>query len=123
MVKLDQPATVSASGFRTFQKIADRWHLSGVERQTMLGLSRSTYGRLRANPDRADLDGNTVERISHVFGIYKALHVLFSDDERADTWIDRPSADFGGQPARVRLTSGLVSDLVRVRAYLDVARG
>ena len=120
-----QPATrsISESGLRTFDEIADRWHLTRAEREAILGLPRSTYTRLRAHPDRAALDRNTLERISHVFGIYKALHVLFSDDERADSWIDRPSTAFGGQPARQRLTTGLVSDLAAVRRHLDAARG
>ncbi len=111
------------SGLRTFEAIADRWHLSRAEREAMLGLPRSTYARLRAHPERAKLDRNTLERLSHVFGIYKALHVLFSDDERADTWIDRPSSAFGGRTARERLSSGLVADLAGVRRHLDVARG
>jgi uncharacterized protein (DUF2384 family) len=115
--------TQSESGLRTFERIADRWRLSRPEREMVLGLPRSTYARLRANPERANLDRGTLERISLVLGIYKALHVLFSDDERADTWIDRPSAAFGGRPARERLTTGLVTDLAAVRHHLDVARG
>jgi putative toxin-antitoxin system antitoxin component (TIGR02293 family) len=120
-----QHATVriGESGLRTFEHIADRWGLSRSEREAILGIPRSTYARLRANPERANLDRNTLERLSHVFGIYKALHVLFSDDERADTWIDRPSTAFGGRSARERLTSGLVADLAGVRHHLDVARG
>jgi uncharacterized protein (DUF2384 family) len=115
--------TISASGLRTFENIADRWRLSVAERQRILGLPRSTYARFRARPDSASLDANALERLSHVFGIYKALHVLFNDPDRADTWIDRPSATFGGRPARERLTTGLVADLALVRRHLDVARG
>jgi uncharacterized protein (DUF2384 family) len=115
--------TLGESGIRTFERIADRWKLTRSERESVLGMPRSTYARLRAKPEGANLDRSTVERLSLVFGIYKALHVLFSDDQRADTWIDRPSAAFGGRPARERLTSGLVTDLAKVRHYLDVARG
>jgi len=116
-------ASLGASGLRTFEQIADRWHLSRIEREALLGIPRSTYARLRANPERANLDRSTLERLSLVFGIYKALHVLFTDAERADTWIDRPSAAFGDRPARERLTSGLITDLAKVRQHLDVARG
>jgi putative toxin-antitoxin system antitoxin component (TIGR02293 family) len=115
--------SLGESGIRTFERIADRWKLSRSERETMLGIPRSTFARLRANPERANLDRSTLERLSLVFGIYKALHVLFGDDERADTWIDRPSAAFGDRPARERMTSGLITDLAKVRQYLDVARG
>jgi len=115
--------SIAESGLRSFEIIADRWHLSPRERESVLGMPRSTYARARANPQRAHLDQNALERLSHVLGIYKALHILFSDADRADTWIDRPSSDFGGRPARERLTSGLVADLAFVRHYLDVARG
>jgi uncharacterized protein (DUF2384 family) len=122
---MQQPRTVSlgASGIRMFEQIADRWKLTRAERESVLGIPRSTYARLRGKPEAATLDRSTLERLSLIFGIYKALHVLFSDDERADTWIDRPSAAFGDRPARERITSGLISDLVAVRHYLDVARG
>jgi len=118
-----QGPSLAESGLRSFEVIADRWRLSPRERERVLGLPRSTYARLRAKPERSQLDRNALERLSHVLGIYKALHVLFSDDERADRWIDRPSLDFGGRPARERLTSGLVADLAYLRHYLDVARG
>ena len=115
--------TLGESGIRTFERIADRWKLTRTERESMLGIPRSTYARIRKRPERANLDRGTLERLSLVFGIYKALHVLFSDDERADTWIDRPSAAFGDRPARERMTSGLVTDLAKVRHYLDASRG
>jgi uncharacterized protein (DUF2384 family) len=123
MKTVESRPTLSESGLRTFESIADRWSLSVAERQRVLGLARSTYSRLRSKPAAAALDANALERISHVLGIYKALHVLFPDDEQADTWLDRPSDAFGGRPARERLTSGLVSDLAYVRHHLDVARG
>ena len=112
----------SASGLRAFEAIADRWNLSRHERQAALGMPLRTYNRVRARPETAMLDDDTLERISHVLGIYKALHVLFEDDERADTWINRPSLAFAGQPARALIASGLFTDLVRVRQHLDAAR-
>ena len=108
---------------RAFEAVAGLWNLSGAERQRILGLPRSTYARWRAKPESAAFDANTLERVSHILGIYKALHILFTDDTRADTWIDRPSRTFGDRPARERLTTGLVADLALVRHHLDVARG
>jgi uncharacterized protein (DUF2384 family) len=120
---LTSKPSLSESGLRAFEAVADRWQLTVAERQRLLGLARSTYGRLRARPAQAALDATTLERISHVLGIYKALHVLFIDEKQADSWIDRPSVAFGDRPARERLTSGLLSDLIFIRHHLDVARG
>jgi uncharacterized protein (DUF2384 family) len=108
---------------RTFESIADRWGLSGRERERVLGLSHATYYRARSSPATARLDGATLERISHVLGIYKALHELFPDARQADSWIDRPSLRLGGETARSRLTSGRFTDLVDLRRYVDAARG
>lgn len=108
---------------RTFERIADRWHLSGVERERVLGLTHSKYHRVRANPDAAILSSDTLERISHVLGIFKALAVLFPDAVRADGWIDRPSRRLGGETARSRIAGGRFTDLIDVRRYLDAARG
>jgi len=115
--------SLSGPAIRTFERIADRWKLTLAERERILGLPRTTYFRVRKRPERAAFSGDTLERISHVFGIYKALHVLFPEDQRADTWIDRPSRRLGGLTARMRLTSGQFSDLVDLRRYLDASRG
>ena len=114
---------LAGPAIRTFERIADRWRLSGIERERMLGLTHSKYHRVKANPDAAALSGDTLERVSHVLGIFKALQVLFPDAPRADGWIDRPSQRLGGESARSRLTSGRFSDLVDLRRYLDAARG
>jgi len=108
---------------RTFERIADRWNLSGVERERVLGLTHSKYHRVKANSNAASLSSDTLERVSHILGIFKALQVLFPDAQRADEWIDRPSRRLGGASARSRLTSGRFSDLVDLRRYLDAARG
>ena len=86
-------------------------------------MTHSKYHRVKSNPDRATLLPDTLERVSHVFGIFKALQVLFPDSVRADEWIDRPSRRLGGATARSRLTSGRFTDLVDLRHYLDAARG
>jgi uncharacterized protein (DUF2384 family) len=121
--RADADAALGGPAIRTFERIADRWKLSGGERERVLGLSHSKYHRVKAEPDRAVLLPDTLERISHVFGIFKALQVLFPDAVRANSWIDRPSRRLGGETARSRLTSGRFTDLVDLRRYLDAARG
>jgi Protein of unknown function (DUF2384) len=66
---------------------------------------------------------DTLRRIGYIAGIYKALQILYSDPGLADSWINRPNADFGGQSPLQRMTGGDVTDLAFVRNYLDAARG
>jgi hypothetical protein len=123
-VALDTPAA-SAAALRTFFRIAKAWGLSAVEEQRLLGVQRSTVYAWRLGQFPARLDAGTLERLSHLFGIYSALQVLFSVPERADAWIRKPNTAplFGGESALARMLGGQVADLFQVRQYLDAVRG
>jgi hypothetical protein len=110
---------------RTFFEIAGAWKLGPRESMTLLGLgSRSTFHVWKSGKS-GPLPRDTLERISYVLGIYKALQMLMPSDESADAWIRKPNAAplFGGRSALDRLLSGNVSDLYEVRRYLDAQRG
>lgn len=110
---------------RTFFAIAAAWKLSSAEAMTLLGLrSRSTYHVWKEGRSGA-LPRDTLERISYVLGIYKALQLLLPSQEAADAWVRKPNAapPFGGRSALERLMSGHVADLYEVRRWLDAQRG
>jgi hypothetical protein len=114
----------SGPALRTFFRIAEAWGLSNDEQMTLLGTERSTYYKWKRERDGL-LSKDTLERISYILGIYKALHILLPNDQAADTWIRRPNTApvFGGKSALDRMRSGQVSDLYVVRQYLDAQRG
>ena len=110
---------------RTYFRIADAWNLSTAERMTLLGLrSRSTFHLWREGKS-GSLSADTIERLSYVFGIWKALQLLLPSDEAADAWVRKPNGapTFNGQSALERMLSGHVADLYEVRRYLDGQRG
>jgi uncharacterized protein (DUF2384 family) len=110
---------------RTFFNIAATWKLPPRDAMTLLGLrSRSTYHVWKEGKS-GPLARDTLERISYVLGIYKALQMLLPSDEAADAWMRKPNAApiFGGRSALDRLLSGNVADLYEVRRYLDAQRG
>jgi hypothetical protein len=116
---------LSASGLRTFFRIAEQWGLSAAEQQILLGVpSPSTFYKWKRDP-QVSLPPDTLERISYILGIYKALQILLPDPLAADAWVRRPNDAplFGGKPALERMLSGHVSDLYVVRQYLDAQRG
>lgn len=115
----------SAPALRTFFRIAGLWDLSVAEQMALLGVTaRSTFFKWKKNSDTA-LPKDTLERISYVLGIYKALQILLPDERAADEWVKRPNsaAPFGGRSALERMSSGQVADLYVVRQYLDAQRG
>ena len=117
---------LTASGLRVFSRIAERWGLNVKERMTLLGAgSPSTFHKWMKHPDQALAPRDTLERISHVLGIYAALKILLPRDDAAVAWIRKPNSAplFGGRPALDRMLAGNVSDLYVVRQYLDSVRG
>lgn len=121
----NEATAAGAAGLRAFARIAELWHLSVAERMTLLGQSsRSTYFKWRNEP-QVRLPRDTLERISYILGIYKALQLLLPDTRAADEWIRRPNEAplFGGRSALERMLSGNVADLYIVRQYLDAQRG
>jgi hypothetical protein len=115
----------SAAAFRAFVEIARLWDLGTDQQLALLGQpARSTYYKWKK--DGAELlPPDTLERISYVLGIYKALQILFPDPARADAWVWRANDApmFGGRSAIERMLRGHVADLYVVREYLDAQLG
>jgi hypothetical protein len=119
------PTDVARPALRTFFRIAKDWALSVDDQITLLGgIPRSTYFKWKRDGTDA-LPRDTLERLSYVLGIYKALRILIPDDTVADSWIHRPNTapPFGGRSALDVMRSGHVTDLYLVRRYLDAERG
>jgi hypothetical protein len=117
---------LSAAGLRAFFNIARDWGLTTDEQMVLLGApGRSTFFKWKSAPEAADLKRDTLERVSYILGIYKALQILLPDAAAADAWVKKPNTAplFGGKSALERMLGGNVADLLAVRQYLDARRG
>ena len=120
------PRDLSAAGLRAFFAIARDWGLNSEAQMVLLGTpGRSTFFKWKSAPETADLKRDTLERLSYLLGIYKALQILLPDASAADAWVKKPNSapGFGGRSALDRMLGGNVADLVAVRQYLDARRG
>jgi hypothetical protein len=120
-----QEAELAGPALRAFFKLAERWDLRVAEQRKLLGdPPESTFYKWKREQDGA-LSRDTLERISYLLGIFKALAILFPQPDRADAWLRKPNSapTFGGYSALQRMLSGNVSDLFVVRQYLDAQRG
>ena len=118
-------SAAGAAALRTFFRIAEAWKLGNADQLALLGLrSRTTLAAWRKGGEVA-LSPDTLERLSYLFGIYKALQMLLPSSEAADEWIRKPNTGplFNGSSALDRLRAGKVADLFLVRQYLDAQRG
>ncbi len=117
---------LSPTAFRAFRDIAGHWKLSRLEQRILLGaVPESTFSKYVRDPESAVLSFDTLQRISHVLGIFKALNVLLPDEQLADDWISKPNSAplFKGASAKEIMLDGTIQSLAAVRAYLDAERG
>jgi hypothetical protein len=122
---LPDPAVLTAKGLAAFFRITESWGLNAAQQQVVLGQpARSTFFKWKAG-DAGAVGKDTLERLSYVVGIYKALQILIPQRELADAWIGNPNDAplFAGQPPLALLLEGSVASLYRVRAFLDAQRG
>lgn len=108
---------------RAIVRLFDRWGITDGEAATLLGdISERTFQRWKQGRyGRASVD--LAARLSNLIGIHKALRLLYTDADRGYRWIKAPNKAFGeARPLDVML-HGQLTDLMRVRAYLDSYRG
>src|SRR6185437_1428132 len=118
-------ASLAIPALRAFFRLAVRWNLKIAEQRKLLGdPPESTFYKWKREHDGA-LSRDTLERISYLLGIFKALAILFPQPDRADAWLRKSNSapTFGGKSALDRMLSGNVADLFVVRQYLDAQRG
>lgn len=120
---------VSQAAFQAFLNIAKKWDLNREQQKILLGgVPTSTYHAWKGNLEKSHefkLPKDTLERISYILGIYKALNILLPSHEAANHWVKRTNTAplFNHQSALDKMLAGNVIDLADVRRYLDAQRG
>ena len=112
----------SQATLEAFLEITGRWGLLTDEQIVLLGSpARSTFFKWKKEGGLFPRD--TLERISHIFNIFKNLEILFPDTANADAWVRQPNRNWGERSALSRMLEGSLSELYEVRRYLDAKRG
>lgn len=116
---------LSQAGLQAFFNISDLWGLTTEQERILLGHpARSTFFEWKRLKN-AKLSHDTLERISYILGIYKALRILLPTENAAHAWIKKPNSAslFNLRSALDIMLQGNVADLADVRRYLDAQRG
>ena len=117
------PAQTDTVALKAFFNLVSEWGLGRDEQIVLLGKpSLRTFYRWRAGTV-SGLPHDTLERISVLLGIYKALQILLPVPARANDWVKRPNKSFDGESALDVMLKGRVDHLYHVRRYLDAWRG
>ena len=114
---------LTGAALRGFFSIMARWNVRDVDARALLGgVTNGPYYQLKRHLDRV-LDVDRLTRVSLLIGIFKALHVLYSE-ELADRWIQTPNTNrlfAGAAPLDYMLRGGLPA-MLTVRRLLDARR-
>ena len=108
--------------FRACVNLFRLWGVSDPEAAMLLDLPVRSFARWKAGTiGRIDRDQRA--RLSNIMGIHKALRIIFREPSRAYSWIRSSNTVFGGKSALEVMLGGDLTDLMRVRRYLDAERG
>ncbi|MEQ9604358.1 MAG: MbcA/ParS/Xre antitoxin family protein [Thalassobaculaceae bacterium] len=100
----------------------ERWQLTDTEASILLGeISPRTLQRWKQGQyGRVGID--LAARMSNLLGIHRALRMLLAYRERGYDWIRQPNSAFEDRRAFDVMLGGQITDLMRVRRYLDAQR-
>ena len=112
---------LGGAALRAFIGLAEAWGLTDQEQMKLLGLSDEPALSRLMSGDRSAMSRLTIERISCLLGIFKAINILLPNQDRADAWLRSPNSapPFAGRSALDLMTDGSVEDLYVARRHLD----
>ncbi|MGX7952986.1 MbcA/ParS/Xre antitoxin family protein [Tsuneonella sp. HG249] len=112
----------AAAMFRAALNLFAKWELTDEQAATLLDMPVRSYRRWKAEgPGRISRDGRA--RLSNLMGIHKALRIIFSEPQRGYAWIRTRNTAFAEASALDVMLGGELTDIMRVRRYLDAERG
>ncbi|MGG5890645.1 hypothetical protein ACLF3G_26435 [Falsiroseomonas sp. HC035] len=117
-------ARLTASSILALRGLAKAWALTGPEAAILLGVSESTWDRIKAGTWRGVLSQDQLMRVSAMIGTFKALHLLFADD-MADRWVRLRNAGplfTNLSPLEAMMERG-IPGMIEIRQHVDALRG
>ena len=111
-----------AAMFRAAMTLFGKWGITDEQAAILTDMPVRTYRRWKAEgPGRMSRDG--LARLSNLMGIHKALRLIFQEPQRGYSWVKANNTAFEGASALDVMLGGELTDLMRVRRYLDAERG
>ena len=112
----------AAAMFRASINLFANWQVTDEQAAILLDMPVRSYRRWKAQgPGRISRDG--CARLSNLMSIHKALRILFQEPQRGYAWMSATNAALGGSSALNVMLGGELTDIMRVRRYLDAERG
>jgi uncharacterized protein (DUF2384 family) len=115
---------LTPAALEAVRNLAKAWSATGDEMAALLGVSSSTWDRIKAGAWGQALSQDQLTRASAIVGIFKGLHLLFADS-MADRWIRLRNSGplFGNRTPMETMIDGGIPVMIEVRRYVDALRG
>jgi Antitoxin Xre-like helix-turn-helix domain len=115
---------LTSAALEALRNLARAWKLSSQEAADLLGVSVSTWDRIRANAWKQSLSQDQFMRVSALVGIFKGLHLLFVDD-MADRWVRLRNSGplFVNRTPIEAMHEGGIPAMLEIRRHVDALRG
>lgn len=115
----EDPKKVAKVALTVFFNITKSWKITTKQEIILLGSPpRSTFYKWRSGTITT-ISQDTLERISYIMGIYKALRKIFPTLDQANAWPIKPNQAFNNMSGLEYMLLGGVQHLSDVRRYLD----
>ena len=117
-------ARLTPAALAAMRSLADQWKLTGDQAAQLLGVSPSTWDRIRSGQWGGSLSQDQMTRVSALVGTFKGLNLLFADG-MAERWPNLANQGplFSNLTPVQRMQEGGIPVMIEVRRYVDALRG
>ena len=115
---------LSPAALKAYLNLAAEWKLGNAEAAALLGVSESTWDRIKAKNWKQALSQDQLTRVSALVGVFKGLRLLFADG-MADRWarLGNSGPLFERRSPIETMVQGGIPVMLDVRRYVDAVRG
>lgn len=115
---------LTGAAVKAVLRLVEAWSGSNAEGAALLGVSPSTWDRMKAGTWEGTLSQDQLTRASALIGLFKGLHLLFADD-MADRWPQLPNRApvFDRRSPVEAMIEGGIPRMLETRLYIDALRG
>jgi hypothetical protein len=122
--RIEDRARLSAPALGAFRALAGHWVLNNAEAAALLGVSESTWDRIKRGRWEQPLSQDQLTRASAAIGLFKGLHLLFVDG-MADRWpkLANKGPIFRQKSPVEAMIEGGIPVMLETRRHVDAVRG
>lgn len=119
-----ESTSLISTGLKTAYNILSLWECSSEQAQCILKLSKTSYNKLKTDPNTVKLNNEQLERISCLLNIHYALRYIFSNPENVRSFMRMKNHNdfFAGRTPLEIIEKGDFLELKKVATYIDILR-